>query len=232
LEDPNQTPLVAGADGQLTYSGADATLYQLALHEIGHALGLADSADPNSIMYYELGSGNQSLDATDLTNIASLYGNGGTAEAATNPSSASTTYSYADGDHTVSLTGSGDIVSFGTGADTLTITGGGDAVISGGPGDKTMSVDGSDNAVTLGAGNDTVSDSADGGGNIFSLTGGDANLMIVGIGDQVFLGGSSARVTEQASQMTVHVSSAKSVLEIVNFETKNAFQNLLYFELG
>jgi hypothetical protein len=43
------------------------------LHEIGHALGLADDADPNSIMYYGSGAQNRQLDATDITNITALY---------------------------------------------------------------------------------------------------------------------------------------------------------------
>ncbi len=81
LEDPNQDALVAGADGQLTYSGTDATFEQVLLHEIGHALGLADNADPNSIMYYELTSGNQTLDSTDLAGIQSLYGTGSISDA-------------------------------------------------------------------------------------------------------------------------------------------------------
>ena len=81
LEDPSQDALVAGADGQLTYSGTDATLQQVLLHEIGHALGLADTADQNSIMYYELTSGNQTLDSTDITGMQSLYGTGSVSDA-------------------------------------------------------------------------------------------------------------------------------------------------------
>ncbi len=43
--------------------------------------------------------------------------------------------------------------------------------------------------------------------------------MIAGVGDQLFLGGSSARVNEQANALMVHVSSARSALEILNFKT-------------
>jgi predicted Zn-dependent protease len=74
LEDPAGDPLVAGADGQLTYSGAGSELLQLALHEVGHALGLADNSDPNSVMYYALSANNLSLDATDVREIQGLYG--------------------------------------------------------------------------------------------------------------------------------------------------------------
>ncbi|MDR6412894.1 UNVERIFIED_ORG: hypothetical protein ABIC62_006283, partial [Burkholderia sp. 1595] len=78
LEDPSQDALATGTDGQQTYTGTDATLSQVLLHEIGHALGLADSADQNSIMYYELNSANRTLDATDIAGIQSLYGAGST----------------------------------------------------------------------------------------------------------------------------------------------------------
>ena len=77
LEDPNQDALVSGANGQLTYSGTDATLEQVLLHEIGHALGLADNSDQDSIMYYELTSSNQTLNSTDIVGIQSLYGAAG-----------------------------------------------------------------------------------------------------------------------------------------------------------
>ena len=78
LEDPSQDAIVTGADGTLSYSGTDVSLYQVALHEIGHALGLSVSADPNSIMFPELGSANTTLDATDIADIETLYGPGGT----------------------------------------------------------------------------------------------------------------------------------------------------------
>jgi hypothetical protein len=78
LEDPSQDAIAAGANGTLSYSGADVSLYQVALHEIGHALGLAVSADPNSIMFPELGSANTTLDATDIADIKTLYDPGGT----------------------------------------------------------------------------------------------------------------------------------------------------------
>jgi predicted Zn-dependent protease len=74
LEDPSQDALITGAGGALTYSGTGTTLYQAALHEIGHALGLGPSSDPNSIMFPELGTNNPTLDATDMADLAPLYG--------------------------------------------------------------------------------------------------------------------------------------------------------------
>ena len=74
LEDPSQDAFITAAGGALTYSGTGTTLDQAALHEIGHALGLGASSDPNSIMFPELGTSNPTLDATDMANLAPLYG--------------------------------------------------------------------------------------------------------------------------------------------------------------
>ena len=74
LENPTADALTPGAGGQLTYAGTDATFYQTVLHEIGHALGLADNADAGSIMNYDLTSSNRTLDSTDLNEIQELYG--------------------------------------------------------------------------------------------------------------------------------------------------------------
>jgi len=81
LEDPSETALTENASGQLSYSGTDVTLYQSALHEIGHALGLADDSDPNSVMYATLGPNNTTLDSTDIAAIQALYGPEGTGAA-------------------------------------------------------------------------------------------------------------------------------------------------------
>jgi hypothetical protein len=73
VEDPTELALTADATGQQVYTGTDATLSQVLLHEIGHSLGLADNSDQNSVMYYELTANNRSLDSTDLAGIASVY---------------------------------------------------------------------------------------------------------------------------------------------------------------
>ena len=53
--------------------GSDVDLYTVALHEIGHALGLGHSDDPNSIMYpyYHSGAG---LSSDDIAGVQALYG--------------------------------------------------------------------------------------------------------------------------------------------------------------
>ncbi|KVR94361.1 hypothetical protein WK27_26775 [Burkholderia vietnamiensis] len=71
LEDPTQTSL----DGTLTYTGTQATLSQTALHEIGHALGLGDTTDARSVMYYALSDPNRTLDATDTLGAQAVGAN-------------------------------------------------------------------------------------------------------------------------------------------------------------
>lgn len=74
LQDPGIEPLVANADGSFTYSGYSSQLYQIVLHEIGHALGLGHTTDPNAIMYPVAQPSNRTLDATDIAGIQALYG--------------------------------------------------------------------------------------------------------------------------------------------------------------
>ncbi len=49
------------------------SLYGVALHEVGHALGLAPSTDPNSVMFNAFNQ-NLVLSAGDVSNIQALYG--------------------------------------------------------------------------------------------------------------------------------------------------------------
>jgi len=74
LEDPGQDPLTQGPGSSLVYQGFATNLYQVALHEIGHALGLDHTADPNAVMAPTLGPSNLDLDATDIAGIQALYG--------------------------------------------------------------------------------------------------------------------------------------------------------------
>ncbi len=74
VEDPNQLALTPDGSGSYRYSGTPATLQQVALHEIGHALGLAHALDPDAVMYASVGPNNQTLNGTDIAGIQSLYG--------------------------------------------------------------------------------------------------------------------------------------------------------------
>jgi predicted Zn-dependent protease len=74
LEDPAKDALIASSTGGYTYQGFTTNLYQTALHEIGHALGLGHSTDVNAVMYPTLGTADLDLDSNDVTGIKALYG--------------------------------------------------------------------------------------------------------------------------------------------------------------
>jgi hypothetical protein len=54
--------------------GSTYNLYNVALHEAGHALGLPDNNDLSSVMYEYYNGTNGALDANDIAAIQSLYG--------------------------------------------------------------------------------------------------------------------------------------------------------------
>ena len=77
LQDPSITPLQPDAAGTLIYGGSGASFFQVALHEIGHSLGLAhDQADPNAVMSPVATASSRDLDAQDIAGIQALYGTG------------------------------------------------------------------------------------------------------------------------------------------------------------
>jgi len=53
-----------------------ASLFQAAVHEIGHALGLAHSVDPRSVLHPQRENGRTELAPSDLDGLHSLYGGG------------------------------------------------------------------------------------------------------------------------------------------------------------
>jgi predicted Zn-dependent protease len=79
VEDTAQDPLAGGAGAQAVYGGTDASFEQVLMHEIGHALGLADNADPHSIEAAYLGADNRTLDGADVAAIRQLYAGPGQA---------------------------------------------------------------------------------------------------------------------------------------------------------
>jgi len=73
LQDPAQLPLISTADGY-TWEGTVSTLYQVSLHELGHALGLNHSTDPTAVMYPTAQTTNPGLSIADIAGMQSLYG--------------------------------------------------------------------------------------------------------------------------------------------------------------
>ncbi len=77
LEDPAQTALISNptVTGGLQYTGFNSTLFEIAEHEIGHALGLNHSSDNTAVMFATaLGAQNQALGASDIAGAIALYG--------------------------------------------------------------------------------------------------------------------------------------------------------------
>ncbi len=75
IEDPAEDTTTTDANGQQWYTGVvNVSLEQDAMHEFGHALGLASNpVDHNAVMYDGLGGSNPTLDPNDVQAIKSLY---------------------------------------------------------------------------------------------------------------------------------------------------------------
>ncbi len=81
LEDPARDALNGASPTSYTYAGTVSTLYQVIVHEIGHALGMDHSTDMAAIMYPVATTTNRDLDASDIAGIQTLYGQAFAAEA-------------------------------------------------------------------------------------------------------------------------------------------------------
>jgi hypothetical protein len=57
-----------------TTADSDYDFFTVALHELGHALGLGHSTNPNSIMYAYYRGARRTLNDLDVTSIQGLYG--------------------------------------------------------------------------------------------------------------------------------------------------------------
>lgn len=73
VEDPVEHGL-STATGTAIYTATQTSLYQVILHEVGHALGLNHSTDVNAIMYPSAGAANRDMDPSDIAGIQTLYG--------------------------------------------------------------------------------------------------------------------------------------------------------------
>jgi Matrixin len=78
LENPAEDPL----DANGIYGGTQASFTQVLMHELGHALGLADNNVAGSIENFYLDSSNQTLNDYDVQALQALYGTAASAPVA------------------------------------------------------------------------------------------------------------------------------------------------------
>ena len=72
IEDPAEraAPIVNGTP---QYQGTQATVSQVILHEVGHAIGLDHDSSPTALMYAQASSQNRDVAASDIDGIHQLY---------------------------------------------------------------------------------------------------------------------------------------------------------------
>lgn len=171
LEDPVETPL-ASVGGNLTYQNTSTDLYQVILHEFGHALGLGHDTSATAVMHPVASPTNQDLSQSDIDGINVLYAapNFLQTDTVTNVASKPDGVAYSgpvsyltkqylySGSHSVALAAVGPNVFLkgGSGDDALSVVSGqnvldagmGSNFMTGGTGNDTFFVDGRGGAVS------------------------------------------------------------------------------------
>lgn len=179
--------------------------YAVALHEIGHAIGLGHSPSPSDLMYPSISTQNLSgLSIDDMTGARVIYASGVTlqgtpvADLLTGGDGDDLIFGKEGGDTISAGAGNNivvggldsadgaDVISAGLGNDLIYGNGGNDTIDSFGGNDIAVGGFGSD-VITLGAGNDIVYGNQ---GNDLINAGDGNNLIFGGMGDDVILAGS------------------------------------------
>ncbi len=167
---------------------ANSDFYAVAVHELGHALGLEHVNDRSQIMYPYLYDEVGELGDGDLAGIHILYGPApGTDARADVGSDSGETFNYSANIEAIKLWGLGgqDILRSGAGADALYGGAGNDTLESGAGNDALQDAFGNDRHVA-GQGSDVIRDFA--GSNTLN-GGGDGDVIVGGYGSDRAIGG-------------------------------------------
>ena len=189
LIDPSQLAF-SNSSGTLTYADG-ATLYQVILHEIGHAIGMAhDTIDPFAVMYPYSSTANQQLAAVDVQGAQAIYGVSPAAfiDIGANQETVSGTLSGAP----ATVFGSSGTLDYAGGSGLIVLDGGsarvhdGDVTVFGGNGPLTASNNQSgefilgSGQVSIGGGAAGSTDIVFGGSGTFRYAGGGESASVIG----------------------------------------------------
>ncbi|MEO1549558.1 MAG: matrixin family metalloprotease [Pseudomonadota bacterium] len=148
--------------------------YEVALHEIGHTIGLGHVSDGTQIMNFSIGS-QRDLGAGDIAGAQLIYGPADTPP----PPPPSSTFTGSNGANTINQsTNSADVAIYTLNGNDNAQGGSGDDLIVDGYGNSTLSGNG---------GSDTI---ANLGGSSTLNGGGDNDLLLGGVGNDTLDGGS------------------------------------------
>lgn len=156
LEDPAQLPLVT-TGSTYSWQGTSATLYQVALHEIGHSIGLDHSSDPQAVMYPYASPSNPDLSIADIAGAQHLYGAPAAADIAVNDASIGLDANFVGPPYAGPVAGLHQQYLY-DGSDKLSVTGGAPGLfLRGGGGDDALAVSSGRNVLDGGKGSNFLS---------------------------------------------------------------------------